>query len=62
MMDHESSPKGWLTRPLLLGRFNFVISRDDFWIGFYWGRDDGCLYFCPLPMLVFGVRLRKAAP
>ncbi len=58
-MDHEYSPKGWLLGPWYLGRFSFVVSRDDLWIGFYWGRDDRSLYFSPLPMLVFGFRLRE---
>ena len=31
--------------------------QDDLWMGFYWGRDDHTLYFCPFPMLVFGVQL-----
>ncbi len=58
IVDHSLSPKGWVVGPWRAGRFSFVISRDDLWIGFYWGRDDGNLYFCPLPTLVFGVRLR----
>lgn len=58
-MDHYLSQKGWLAGPWKVGRFSFVVSLDDLWVGLYWGRDDGCLYFCPFPMLVFGVRLTK---
>ncbi len=56
-MDHDSSPKGWLFGPWYLGRFSFVVSRDDLWVGFYWDRSDKTLYFSLLPMFVFGVSL-----
>ncbi len=58
-MDHKLSAKGWLFGPWWLGRrFSFVVSRDDLWMGFYWNREEGILYFCPLPMLVLGFKFR----
>lgn len=60
-MDHDLSPKGWLLGPWRLGRFCFVVSCDDLYFGFYWGRNDRTLYFCPIPMLAFGVRLSSQA-
>lgn len=61
-MDHERSPEGWIAGPWYFKpEFSFVISKDDWTFGFYWGRDDGCLYF-GVPLLVWGVRLRDAKP
>ena len=52
---------GWVVGPWKLGRFCFVLSRDDLWVGVYWDRVDGVLYVAPLPALIFGFRVRPRA-
>jgi hypothetical protein len=33
----------------------------DLWVGAYWDTDGRTLYVCPLPALLFTVRLRGAS-
>lgn len=40
------------------GRVCLVISRDDLWAGWCWEREEGMLYFAPLPAVIFGFRVR----
>lgn len=42
-----------------MGRFCFVVSLSDLWIGFCWERDVGVFYFAPLPALIFGFKIRE---
>jgi hypothetical protein len=37
-----------------------VLSYDDLWVGLCWEREEGVLYFAPLPALIFGFRVREA--
>ena len=56
---------GWLLGPWKKHRICFVLSYDDLWVGFFWEREEGVLYFAPFPMLIFGLRihaLKKPEP
>ncbi len=57
-MSQESRCKerepGWILGPYCWRRFNFVVSYDDLWAGFCRDRNDGAIYFAPLPGFIFG--------
>lgn len=57
----EIKAQGWLLGPARIGRFCFVLSRDDLYIGAFWDRIEGVLYVAPLPGAIFGIRLRAPA-
>lgn len=42
---------------LKLGRLTIAWTWYDLWIGFYIDRDNKIIYFCPLPTLLFKIKL-----
>jgi hypothetical protein len=39
-------------------RISLSFKWYDFWVGFYWDRDNRQLYVCPLPMVVIKIDLK----
>jgi len=42
---------------LRLGRFKISFAWYDLWIGFYIDSDENILYICPIPTLLFTIKL-----